>query len=83
MEFSTAIVLILIAFGVGYLAGKKAITGSELPPPAAPDQAALESVRPILRSAGKIEAIKAYREKTGCGLRDAKFAVDTLDSDAT
>jgi hypothetical protein len=43
-----------------------------LPPPAAPDLAALDAVRPILAAEGKIAAIKAYREKTGTGLRDAK-----------
>ena len=69
---------VVIAFGAGYVAGKGG--ASSLPPPAPPDLMALKSVRPILDAEGKIAAIKAYREKTGTGLRDAKFAVDTLES---
>ena len=75
MDTSLAIALIVLAFGAGYVFGKKA---EPLPPPAAPNPAALEAVRPILAAEGKIAAIKAYRERTGAGLRDAKLAVDTL-----
>ena len=78
MDTSLAVLLIVLAFGAGFVLGKKA-TGSELPPPATPDPVALDAVRPILAAEGKIAAIKAYREKTGTGLRDAKLAVDTLD----
>ena len=48
------------------------------PPPGLTNQA-LEAVRPILEKEGKIAAIKAYRERTGVGLREAKEAVDSLD----
>jgi len=68
--------LALLTFGAGYMFRKFT---EPLPPPAAPDPAALEAVRPILAAEGKIAAIKAYREQTGVGLRDAKLAVDTLD----
>lgn len=47
-------------------------------PPSAVDEA-LEAVRPILEREGKIAAIKAYRERTGVGLREAKAAIDSLD----
>ena len=47
-------------------------------PPAPLDLDALEAVRPILEKDGKIAAIKAYRERTGTGLREAKLAVDSL-----
>jgi ribosomal protein L7/L12 len=77
MDFMTAMVLIAIAFGVGYATGRM---GQGAAPPAPPDRKALEAVRPILEAEGKIAAIKAYREKTGAGLRDAKHAVDSLDS---
>jgi ribosomal protein L7/L12 len=33
----------------------------------------------LLRRGNKIEAIKMYREATGCGLREAKEYVDALD----
>jgi len=82
VEFSTAMIFIAIAFGVGYAAGRAGV-GTPMAPPAPPDRAALEAVRPILRSEGKVAAIRAYREKTGAGLRDAKHAVDSLEFDAT
>ena len=78
MDMTLAMALIAAAFGVGYLFGRKGPSSEPLPPPAPPDMAALEAVRPILASDGKIAAIKAYRERTGTGLRDAKLAVDTL-----
>jgi hypothetical protein len=79
MDTTLAIALIAIAFGAGYFLGRKGPVPDSLPAPAPPDQAALDAVRPILASEGKIAAIKAYRERTGAGLRDAKLAVDTLD----
>ena len=79
MGTSLAIALIVLAFGTGYVFGKKGPGSEPLQPPAAPDLAALDAVRPILAAEGKIAAIKAYREKTGTGLRDAKLAVDTLE----
>lgn len=48
-------------------------------PPAPPDPEALAAVRSVLMEQGKIAAIKAYRERTGVGLRDAKLAVDSLE----
>ncbi len=79
MDTSLAIGLIVAAFGAGYVVAKKGPGSEPLPPPAEPDRAALDAVRSILAAEGKIAAIKAYREKTGTGLRDAKFAVDTLE----
>jgi len=79
MDTSTAIALIVLAFGAGYVFAKKGPRAEPLSPPAAPDLAALDAMRPILAAEGKIAAIKAYREKTGTGLRDAKLAVDTLE----
>ena len=79
MGTTWAIALIVLAFGMGFVLGKKGAGSEALPPPAAPDAAALLEVRPIFAAEGKIAAIKAYREKTGTGLRDAKLAVDTLE----
>jgi hypothetical protein len=78
MELSFALVLIALAFVVGYCFGRLPSSSAATPPPAPPDATALEAVRPILATEGKIAAIKAYRELTGTGLRDAKLAVDTL-----
>ena len=78
METTTAYALIAAAFLVGYVLGGRK-QPEPLAPPLPPDLGALESVRPILEREGKIAAIKAYRERTGAGLRDAKLAVDTLE----
>ena len=80
MDMSLAISLIALAFGAGFMFGKSASPAQASAPPAPPDAAALAAVRPILASDGKIAAIKAYREQTGTGLREAKLAVDTLDA---
>ena len=79
MDSFWAIALPILAFVVGFLLGRKAPGSEPLAPPAPPDAAALDAVRPILAADGKISAIRAYREKTGAGLRDAKFAVETID----
>ena len=52
-------------------------------PASVPDQPTNEpdiEVKSLLRSGNKIAAIKAYREKTGVGLKEAKDAIDALDS---
>ena len=71
------IALILLAFVAGFVLGRKG-PNTEALPCVEPDLFALDAVRPILDTEGKIAAIKAYREKTGAGLRDAKLAVDAL-----
>jgi ribosomal protein L7/L12 len=40
----------------------------------------LQQVEALLRRGRSIEAIKAYREATGAGLREAKEAVDRLSA---
>jgi len=77
MDSSTAYFLIAGAFLFGYGCGR-ATPSKTATPPAPPDLDALEAVRPILEKHGQIAAIKAYRERTGAGLRDAKLAVDAL-----
>lgn len=39
----------------------------------------MSDVRDALASGQKIEAIKLYREATGCGLREAKEAVERME----
>ncbi|MCP5065311.1 MAG: ribosomal protein L7/L12 [bacterium] len=78
MDSSTAYMLIAAAFAVGYVLGH-ASPAAPLAPPVPPDAEALDAVRPILARDGKIAAIKAYRELTQTGLREAKLAVETLE----
>ncbi len=58
--------------------------GAKIPPPpeteapAEPFSAAAIAVIEALRSGRKIEAIKLYRAETGCGLKEAKDAVEEL-----
>ena len=78
MDTTVAIGLIAGAFIVGYLLGRAA-PREPAAPPTPPDPEALSAVRPILEEQGKIAAIKAYRERTGVGLKDAKDAVETLE----
>ena len=45
----------------------------------ADDADAHDPVRELLLQGHKIDAIKAYRERTGAGLKDAKDAVDEME----
>ena len=76
MDAWMAYLLIACAFLGGYVLGR--IKGDSLAPPAPPDADALEAVLPILERDGEVAAIRAYRERTGASLRDAKSAVDSL-----
>lgn len=79
MATPTVIAIAVAMFVCGWIVGRRRADETELPPPAPIDPKALELARRVLPLEGKIGAIKAYREATGCGLRDAKLAVDTLD----
>ncbi len=68
-----AVVYLSQAFGSR---GTSAIDAAKLPPLS-------EGVREIARDPSrKIEAIKVYREETGCGLAEAKAAVEAFQRDA-
>ena len=45
------------------------------------DRAFIEELTEALLQGRKIEAIKLYRERTGCGLAEAKEEVETLAAD--
>lgn len=47
---------------------------------AGPLAPALDGVYALVRDGKKIEAIKAYREATGVGLKEAKEEVDRIES---
>jgi ribosomal protein L7/L12 len=67
------------AFLAGYCFGRRARSPASPAEPAPIDPKALELARRVLPLEGRIGAIKAYREATGVGLRDAKLAVDTIE----
>ncbi len=46
---------------------------------AIPDTTGLAEVRKLMASGHKINAIKHYREMTGCGLKEAKDFVESLE----
>ncbi|MCA8966958.1 MAG: hypothetical protein H6838_06270 [Planctomycetes bacterium] len=80
METPAVVAIAAGAFLAGWiLRGRGRTDEAPLPPPAPIDPKAIELARSVLPIEGKIGAIKAYREATGCGLRDAKLAVDTID----
>ncbi|HVX14077.1 MAG TPA: ribosomal protein L7/L12 [Pirellulales bacterium] len=43
-----------------------------------PNQGVDEKIVELMKTGQKIEAIKLYREKTGCGLKEAKDYVESL-----
>jgi ribosomal protein L7/L12 len=43
-----------------------------------PNQGVDEKIMELMKAGQKIEAIKLYREKTGCGLKEAKDYVESL-----
>jgi len=69
--------------GAGLLEAKNAVealaSGSPLPGQDRPIESDLEAdILRLLKQGEKISAIKLYREQTGCGLKDAKDAVEAL-----
>jgi ribosomal protein L7/L12 len=79
MQATTVVLLAAAALLAGYCLGRRAGPAAPPQPPVPIDPKALELARRVLPFEGRIGAIKAYRDATGAGLRDAKLAVDTLD----
>ncbi len=54
--------------------------GRALPPapPSETSRPAGEEIHRLIATGRKIEAIKVYREQTGCGLKEAKDAIDAI-----
>lgn len=78
-----ALLTLLVVVGVIVaLAGKRSVEVVTLrpPPPGQPTLTADASPEQLLRAGRKIEAIKRYRELTGVGLKEAKDAVEALES---
>ncbi|MBI3829144.1 MAG: ribosomal protein L7/L12 [Planctomycetes bacterium] len=50
--------------------------------PALGGKEAEDEIRRLLREDRKIEAIKVYREATGCGLKEAKDAVERIAAES-
>jgi ribosomal protein L7/L12 len=84
-----AIKLYREATSVGLAEAKAAVEAIELGRPVAPHAAALappagdgRTVMALLASGNKIEAIKRYRVATGVGLKEAKDAVEAMETQA-
>ena len=77
-------VVFLLVCGVIFLvqAGKRGVEVVHLKPPAPgqPQLGADASPEELLRAGKKIEAIKRYRELTGASLKEAKDAVELVES---
>jgi ribosomal protein L7/L12 len=56
-----------------------AVSGEPVAPPL-PPQGLNEQVRLLLQQDKKLDAIKLYREATGCGLKEARDAVESIES---
>ena len=64
---------------IGFFAGRVSSSDTELPQPPGPPLAAPDvDVEALMRAGKMIEAIKLHRQQTGCGLKEAKDAVDAL-----
>ena len=73
--------IVIAAAVIGFFIGKSrssAIQTSSLPHISQSAPPSDDSIRELLRSGKKIEAIKMYREKYNCGLKEAKEAVEKL-----
>ncbi len=78
-----AVVVLVVVVGlIVVLAGKRGVEVVTLKPPTPgqPTLGADASPEQLLRAGRKIEAIKRYRELTGAGLKEAKDAVEALES---
>ncbi|MEZ4651089.1 MAG: ribosomal protein L7/L12 [Candidatus Eisenbacteria bacterium] len=80
----TTYVLYVLLFLAGVVVGRMTKRSDDSRPklpaaPPPPPPADVEArVRALLAQKKKIEAIKLYREATGCGLKEAKEAVEAL-----
>lgn len=82
-----AIKLVREVTGCGLKEGKDAVEKLEREltpgqPPVPRGKEADDEIRRLLREDRKIEAIKVYREATGCGLKEAKDAVERIAAES-
>jgi large subunit ribosomal protein L7/L12 len=80
LDWQSLVLGLVIGLFVGLAMGRSRSSTPAAPPaparPLSPDQIA--HVRALAASGQKIEAIKAYREATGVGLKQSKEFVDSL-----
>ena len=78
----TVVVLLVMVGLIAVLAGKRGVEVVTLRPPAPgqPTLGADDSPEQLLRAGRKLEAIKRFRELTGAGLKEAKDAVEAMES---
>lgn len=77
------LVLILagLAFGftIALIIGFLRKSSRSAPRPVPPGMNLEDECARVLASHGKLAAIKLYREQTGCGLKEAKDAIDLVE----
>ncbi|NNG16832.1 MAG: hypothetical protein HKM89_10160 [Gemmatimonadales bacterium] len=77
-----AIAVLAIGFVLALLARARREEGTSLPPARGPrptSEKPEDTIRRLLRSNRKIEAIKQYRQQYGTGLKEAKEAVERME----
>ena len=73
------IAALFVGLIIGFFAGRISPSVSDIPqPPGPPPEPPCGDVEALMRAGKMIEAIKLYRLQTGCGLKEAKDAVDAL-----
>lgn len=73
------IAALFVGLIIGFFAGRISPSVSDMPLPSGQPLAAPDGdVEALMRAGKMIEAIKLYRLQTGCGLKEAKDAVDAL-----
>ena len=77
-NISVLLLIILLSVLFGFAYGRFTREERTNPPSPAPPVEPGGSVEALIREGKMIDAIKLHRQLTGCGLREAKDAVDAL-----
>lgn len=70
---------VVIGVVIWFLIKREFFSGKRLPPPPPPTGDLETDLRPLLEAGFKIDAIKLVRERTGCGLKEAKEQVEEFE----
>ena len=72
------LLLFFAGYRIGFSRGRRPFGAAQPRPPNT--NVSDEDIRTELRAGRKIEAIKLYRQRSGCGLKVAKDAVEVIDA---
>ena len=64
---------------LGFNQSSPSIPDSQMVMSPTPERREMRAIHDALRSGNKIQAIKLYRELYGCGLREAKDAIEVME----